>query len=46
MIIRIWFAIEKKFELMKRLLFTAGGSPGQEGIYRYLEKKYDYILLI
>ena len=26
---------------MKRLLFTAGGSPGQEGIYRYLEKKYD-----
>ena len=26
---------------MKRLLFTAGGSPGQEGIYRYLEKKYE-----
>ena len=33
--------IETKFELMKRLLFTAGGSPGQEGIYRYLKKKYD-----
>lgn len=26
---------------MKRLLFTAGGSPGQEGIYRYLNTKYD-----
>ena len=26
---------------MKRLLFTAGGSPGQEGIYRYLKKKYE-----
>ena len=34
-------AIETKFGLMKRLLFTAGGSPGQEGIYRYLKKKYD-----
>ena len=33
--------IETKFELMKLLLFTAGGSPGQEGIYLYLKKKYD-----
>ncbi len=26
---------------MKRLLLTAGGSPGQEGIYRLLKDKYD-----
>lgn len=26
---------------MKNLLFTAGGSPGQEGLYRYLKKKYN-----
>ena len=26
---------------MNRLLFTAGGSPGQEGIYRLLKDRYD-----
>ena len=26
---------------MKRLLFTAGGSPGMEAFYRYLKDKYE-----